>query len=448
MLNISKNSIADQVDRQKFKALHLAETRTSGRVLLRMLVFFGTLGLIVCFLPWTQNIRTDGRVTTLRPDQKPQTIHSTIPGRIEKWFVMEGDFVHAGDTIVYISETKEDYMNPDLLQNTGDQLASKELSVLSYMEKVKAVDVRIDALLKTGALKLDQAKNKLRMAQLTILSDSADFEAAQMNEAVAKEQLQRMEKLYAQGLKSLTDLESRKVMLQKVQAERISKENDLLSSRNELLNAEMELLSISAQYRDDVAKAESEKYGTLSSMYDAEAAVTQLQNRFMNYSVRTGLYYVTAPQDGYITKAARGGLGELIKEGESLVSIMPAYVDLANEIYVRPIDLPLLAVGEKIRMQFDGWPAIIFSGWPNTSYGTYGGIIFAIDNFTSPDGRYRVLVAPDPEDHPWPAALRVGSATDNMVLLQEVPIWYELWRQFNGFPPDYYKTTETKTEKQ
>jgi len=92
-----------------------------------------------------------------------------------------------------------------------------------------------------------------------------------------------------------------------------------------------------------------------------------------------------------------------------------------------------------VRIQFDGWPAIIFSGWPNTSYGTYGGRVYAIDNFISDNGLYRILVVPDPEDHPWPDALRVGAGTHSMLLLKEVQVWYELWRKINGFPPDYYK---------
>jgi hypothetical protein len=108
-------------------------------------------------------------------------------------------------------------------------------------------------------------------------------------------------------------------------------------------------------------------------------------------------------------------------------------------MYIKPIDLPLIEKGSPVRIQFDGWPAIVFSGWPNTSYGTYGGKVFAIDNFISDNGKYRVLVAPDPNDHEWPTALRVGAGANNMLLLKDVPIWYELWRQINGFPPDYYK---------
>lgn len=443
MLNISPHSVRKYVDGADLDTLKAVEGLHSGRVLLRMITILFLVGLFILFLPWTQIISSEGQVTTLRPDQRPQTIHSVIPGRIEQWFVKEGDFVNKGDTILFISEVKDEYFDPSLLDRTQEQLTAKEMSVSSYMEKVRSLDNQIDALVQTSRLKFEQAQNKYKQAQLKILTDSMDFKAARLAVEIADEQYRRMEKLYKDGLKSLTDLESRRLTMQKAQAEVISYENKLLTSRNELINAEVELMSIQAQYRDDISKAESEKFTALSSMYDAEAVVTKLQNQYMNYSVRIGLYYILAPQDGYVTKAIQSGLGETFKEGESIVSIMPSKYDLAIEVYVKPIDLPLVEFGQPVRIQFDGWPAIVFSGWPNTSYGTYGGKVFAIDNFISPNGMYRVLVSPDPEDVPWPTALRVGSGSNSMMLLKDVSIGYELWRKINGFPPDYYKRFES-----
>lgn len=211
-----------------------------------------------------------------------------------------------------------------------------------------------------------------------------------------------------------------------------------------LINAQVEINSISNQYRDKLSKAESEKYAALSSMYDAEAVVTKMQNQYMNYSVRKGMYYITAPQDGYITKAIRSGIGETLKEGEEMVSIMPAKYDLAVEMYIQPYDLPIINKGQKVRFMFDGWPSIVFSGWPNASYGTFGGRVVAIDNFISANGKYRVLVAPDNQDVNWPESLRVGSGANGIALLKDVSIWYELWRNLNGFPPDYYLGLENK----
>jgi adhesin transport system membrane fusion protein len=209
-----------------------------------------------------------------------------------------------------------------------------------------------------------------------------------------------------------------------------------------LINSGVEINSVNNQYRDKLSKAESEKYTALSSMYDAEAVVTKMQNQYMNYSIRTGMYYITSPINGYITKALRSGIGETVKAGEEMMSIMPAKYDLAVEMYVSPFNLPLVEKGQHVRFMFDGWPSVVFSGWPNASFGTFGGEIVAIDNFISTNGKYRILVAPDKKDVEWPKQLRVGSGANGMALLKNVPIWYELWRNLNGFPPDYYKTND------
>lgn len=439
MLNISENRIEGKINTGKYSSFSMVKNYQSITVLSKVLIVAFVVTFLVMFLPWTQNIRSRGYVTTLQPSQRPQTINSVIAGKIEKWFVREGDYVNKGDTILFISEIKDDYFDPDLLSRTEDQIKSKELSVKSYMEKVNSLDAQIDALLQTKKLKTEQAKNYIKQAQLKVLSDSVDLEAAKTNYQIAEKQFKRQEELYEQGLKSLTELESRKLKLQETQSKLISAENKLLTSRNVLINAQVEINSITNQYRDKLSKAESDKYTALSSMYDAEAVVTKMQNQYMNYSVRQGMYYITAPQDGYITKAIRSGIGETIKEGEEMVSIMPAKYDLAVEMYIQPFDLPLISKGQKVRFMFDGWPSVVFSGWPNVSYGTFGGVVVAIDNFISDNGKYRILVAPDKNDVKWPDGLRVGSGANGMALLKDVSIWYELWRNLNGFPPDYYK---------
>ncbi len=443
MLNISKQTIGKSVAKEKYQSLVNVEKRKSGNVLIRLIGAMSGLFLFIMFLPWTQNIQSRGAVTTLKPEQRPQTIQSLISGRIEKWYVREGDFVNKGDTVLFISEIKNEYLDPNLLNRTENQLKAKESSVFSYMEKIKALNSQIDALLKTSRLKREQAENKLEQAHLMVISDSIAYEASSINYTIAKTQYVRMEQLYKDGLKSLTDLEKRNQTLQKAQAGMISKKNKMLTSKNKVINAKVERTSIHAQYIDKISKAKSEKYTALSNMYDAEAVVTKLQNQFANYTLRSGMYYITAPQSGYITKAMQSGIGETIKAGAEIVSIMPAVYDLAIEMYIKPIDLPLLEMGQHVRIQFDGWPAIVFSGWPNTSHGTYGGTVFAIDNFISKNGLYRIMVAQDPNDYLWPDALRVGAGTKNMVLLKDVFIWYELWRKINGFPPDYYKDITT-----
>jgi len=440
VLNISPHKINDlKIVKEKFPSLDRVEKLKSGKVLLRLIAIVFVLFFLIMFLPWTQNIQSRGIVTTLRPEQRPQTIQSMISGRIEKWYIREGDFVKKGDTVLFISEIKNEYLDPDLLGRTDNQLKAKEGTVNSYNNKISALNNQIGALHNTSTLKRKQAENKWQQANLMVLSDSSAYEAAVINYDISKTQHRRMQQLHKSGLKSLTDLEKRNQTMQKAYADMVAKKNKFLTSKNKVINAQVEKNSVQAQYRDKVAKAESEKYTALSNMYSAEAGVAKLQSQFTSYTLRSGMNYITAPQNGYITRTIQSGIGANIKEGTKIVSIMPEAYDLAIEMYVKPIDLPLLEKGQPVRIQFDGWPAIVFSGWPNTSQGTYGGKVYAIDNFISENGMYRILVQPDPDDHPWPDALRVGAGTINMVLLKDVAIWYEMWRKVNGFPPDYYK---------
>jgi len=57
-------------------------------------------------------------------------------------------------------------------------------------------------------------------------------------------------------------------------------------------------------------------------------------------------------------------------------------------------------------------------------------------------GEFRILVTPDPEDEPWPEQLRMGSGTKGWVMLDNVAVWYEIWRQLNGFPPSLYEARQ------
>lgn len=449
MLNISNHKLNTKVDITAYKSSQRVFGRRHFKQFNRLLIVFAILCIIVLFLPWTQNINASGTVTTLTPDQRPQSIQSPIPGRIEKWYVREGDFVKKGDTILFISEVKNDYFDPDLIKRTGQQIESKTSSVKSYSSKVVALNNQIVALNNERVLKIKQAENKLLQAKLKTKSDSIDFEASKTNLGIAEKQFNRTKTLQTEGLKSLTDVEEKRLKLQETQAKLISKENKYLASKNEIINAQVEITRVKAAYIDKISKVQSDKFSAESNQFDAQAQVSKLENNRSNYQIRNAMYYIKAPLNGYINKAIKSGIGESFKEGERLVGIMPANYDVAVETYIKPIDLPLVHLGEKFRVQFDGWPAIVFSGWPNVSYGTYGAKVVAIESFISENGKFRILLAPDKEEHNWPEAIRVGSGVRAIGLLEDVPIWFELWRQLNSFPPNYYQpnNSNSKTKK-
>jgi len=431
---------------ENYKSIRILHSRQTPNRLSKILIFSFLILLIIMFLPWTQTIISDGKVTAYNPANRPQTVNATIGGKIEKWYVKEGQFVKKGDTLVFLSEVKPEYMDTLLIKRSESQIKSKENSASSYMEKVQALDNQIDAMIDNRAVKLQQSRNKIKQGRFKITTDSMDLVASKNKLEIAQKQYRRTESLYQKDLKSTTDLENSRVKMQQIEAEVISYENKLKASRNEMDNLISELESIDADYRDKIAKSESEKASALSNLYDTEAQVTKMQNEVTNYSIRSGYYYVTAPQDGFISKTLLSGIGEIVKEGSPLLSIVPAESDMAVEMFISPVDLPLIHKGNKIRLQFDGWPAIVFSGWPMISYGTYTGVVSAVDNYISENGKYRILIVPDPNDHPWPKGLRMGVGVKGIALLNDVPIWYELWRKINGFPPNYYENPAEKNK--
>lgn len=452
MLNISANKSQFSKKLIQYQTIKNLDNRPHYKILNKIIAIVSVFGVIVLFLPWTQNISGSGSVTTLKPNQRPQTIQSVISGRIEKWYVKEGDFVKKGDTIMFISEIKEDYFDPNLVQNTQNQMMAKKSALESYSSKVGVLSTQIQSIENERKLKTEQALNKIKQAIFKIKSDSIDLVAVKTQLKIANTQFNRATQLNKEGLKPMTDVEEKRLKLQEVDAKIITQENKLLTSKNEYINAKVEINRIDAEYSEKVAKARSDQFTALSNQFDTDAQVNKLKNQYANYSIRNGFYYIKAAQNGYVNRAIQAGIGETIKEGTPIATIMPSTYDIAVETFINPVDLPLVKKGEKIRVWFDGWPTIVFSGWPEMSYGTFGGEIVAVENFISDNGKFRVLIAPDSTEEKWPSQIRVGSGAQTIALLNTVPVWFEIWRVLNGFPPDYYKTNiksskETKEKK-
>lgn len=402
-------------------------------------VFIGML--IILFLPWTQNIRARGVVTTPRQEQRPQELNAVIGGRIVKWYIQEGAQVKKGDTIVQLAEVKVDYLDPNLVSRTREQLDAKKSVVDNYQGKIGTIEQQVTYLERARDLKVSEIKNKLTQQQFKIRSDSMDLVAAQNDLAFKREQYRRQKIMYDSGVASLLSLEQRSQAIQDAMAKTTSAEIKLGNARQENLRLMLELNGEQQQYMEKIAKATGEKFQAESQVATGIGDIAKLENLYTSYDIRNKLYYVLAPQDGQVTQAKKSGINEIVKEGEMLVMIVPASYNYAVEMFVKPVDLPLVAAGQSVRFIFDGFPAIVFSGWPSSSFGTFSGKITVVESSVSPNGLFRVLVAEDSSFKPWPPTLKMGTGAMGIALLKDVPVWYELWRNINGFPPDYYKNT-------
>ena len=403
-----------------------------------VLSIFFAIVLFIIFVPWTQNVNGMGKVTTLRPEQQPHAINSLIAGRIEGWFVIEGQHVKKGDTLAHISEVKTDYFNPELIDNIGAQYEAKRAAVDAYKSKIDALKLNIEFLNNEYVLNKQQYFNKIFQKKAKVSSDSANYEAQLINYSITSTRLKRTDSLYGIGIKSKKDLESAQIKFQKENNYLIASQNKLMAARNELVNARLEYQNYSNTYSVKLSKAQSDQFSAVSNYQNALKEMNELKNKQTNLRIRNNNYYILSPQDAYVLETYKKGIGEIVKEGQPLVSLIPAEHDLAVELYVKPMDIPLIKIGERNRIIFDGWPSLVFSGWPNTSFGSFGGEVYAIDRNISKNGKYRVLVIPDDHEEEWPEQLKLGSAADGIFLLNDVPVWYELWRNINGFPPEYY----------
>lgn len=399
-----------------------------------------TFLVIILFLPWTQNISSNGHVTTLYQDQRPQQINTVIPGKIVKWYIKEGDVVKKGDTLVLLADTKDDYLDTNLVERTKDQLISKEQKLLFYSEKINAIENQINAIEKNRDLKINSYENKIEQYKRNLISDSSEVVSAEVDFKIAQEQLNRGKQLYNQGVISLVELEKRTGQNNKALAVLTEKQQKLLNTRQEINIIKIDINSIKQEADDKIFKSRSDIASSRGEIAGTSGELAKNKNTLANYISRGNQKWLIAPQDGQIIKAKKSGINEIVKEGEMIVEMVPTKIDHAVELFIEPMDLMLINQGQKIRMVFDGFPAIVFSGWPDNSYGTFAGEISMVENNKNENGKFRILVVPDNQQNTWPKELKTGTGARGFALLKTVPIWYELWRQINGFPPDYYKT--------
>jgi multidrug resistance efflux pump len=230
-------------------------------------------------------------------------------------------------------------------------------------------------------------------------------------------------------------------LIERLQAEREQIALQLQAAQSALATAKLderrarELFEAGLAARRDFEQAQiriAEREGQVAA---AQAALNRADVNLSRQSVQI----VRAPRDGFIQSLNAGDAATYISAGDVLATFVPSTSERVVEIFIDGRDVALVKRGDKARIQFEGWPAVQFSGWPSVAVGTFGGIVIAVDQSAQIDGRFRVLIAEDKSDpHPWPEErfVRFGAKAQAWVLLETVPVGFELWRQLNNFPPE------------
>lgn len=401
----------------------------SFRVIVRLLGF----GLIVILaalvlVPWQQSAPGTGRVIAYAPLERQYAIEAPIDGRVQTWHVEEGTHVKAGDPIADISDN-----DPEILARLERErmaIESRKMAAQSAIEvaraKIAALQLSETAQTSSAGLRAKIGRDRLDAAQRAVDAAVSAHETARLN-------LKRTEALFAEGLSSTRDYELAKLEAATREAELDTARAALKAARREMgaLEADAEAISTTAQAA--IEEARSALATAESNLAAAEADLVQLETRF----ARQRRMKIVAPRDGTVLKLIGRQGTEMVAAGDVIATFVPDMESMAVELWASGRDGPLITPGRKVRLQFEGWPAVQFVGWPSVAVGTFGGEVVFVDAMAADDGRYRVVVRPDPDDLPWPDRrwLRQGVRVNGWVLLERVRLGFELWRQINGFPP-------------
>ncbi len=408
--------------RAPFPAIALANASKWPRVACRLIliVFFAVL-IAIFFLPWRQFIDGRGRVIAFNPLDRRVDVEAQVEGRVRKLHVVENQRVRAGDIIAEIQDN-----DPNLIANLKAQRESIESRRDFAHGRVEDLSAQI--------IQEELAMNEaIEAARQKVASAKIAAETARLN-------YERTISLSEKQLASTRDVE----------LATLSRDSTIA----DLAGAEATLKRTTNDYASKIASIRVSKGSALSDAAGAEKDLSEIDVK-INQNLRQ---IVEAPRDGIVLSVDVTD-GTYMKPGSPICVIVPETDSRFVELYVDGNDLPLIHArttsedgsveeGSPVRIAFEGWPAIQAIGWPSLAVGTFGGEVVLIDPLPNAvTGQFRIVVAPRPDvvqrgDEsviiPWPERdrwLRQGTLVNGWVMLQQVPLWFEIWRQMNGFPP-------------
>jgi len=410
---------------------------TASRAILTILLVFL---IILEFVPWTQTIQATGKVSAYTPYDRPQKIESRITGRVKAWHIYEGVQVKKGDLVGELEDYDPTYMAPEILPLFEQRKEALEKTRQAALGRADQLNRRIGEMRKlvqaavpSAEARVVEADNRVREAQQKVEQLKIDVDTAQLN-------VDRHRQLVRDGLVSQRELEltiqteiGTKAGLQAAQANLLAAEQarSALNFGRDQITADVNQKLIDAIASRDAAVAEAAK---------ATEQLAEIEYKQQGVQQRIEAAKLYAPMDGTVVRMARVGINETVKQGDNLVTISPLASDPAIEMFADGLDAPLLKPGRKVKILFFGVPAIPLPAWPGLMAGTRSGVIKVVDQIDDGKGNFRFWVVPDPEDpQPWPdqSQVRQGTNVLGWVIMNRVPLWYELWRRFNFFPPDY-----------
>ncbi len=406
----------------------LVRSTRGTRILARLLVGGAVLlGLTLVFTPWQQTAPGLGRVIAYAPEERRQNIEAPIEGRVLRWYVREGASVRKGDPIVDLTDN-----DPDIVMRLRSERDAIATRLDSARDRARSLESRIDSLADSRVSAGSAAESRTQMATQRVSASEQAVALANATLEIARINVERQKALAGKGLTSKRQLELTELEETRARTESERAKVALSAARSEALALSSDRQKVGTDATAAISDAKAAQSAAEAEVANASAELARVEVRLARQSAQS----VVAPRDGSVLRiVANGHAGEVVKAGDMLAVLVPETAERAVEVWVSGNDTPLVREGAAARVQFEGWPALQFSGWPSVAVGSFPARVSLIDASDS-DGLFRVVLVPEAGSE-WPAAytLRQGVRAQAWVQLGRVRLGYELWRQFNGFPP-------------
>ena len=410
-------------------ALHAVPSSSGLRLLARGLALLLVVAILALWIvPWQQNIAGTGRVAALTPNDRIQTITAPVEGRVEQSFVIEGSRVEAGDLLLEMVDN-----DPEILDRLQSQRLALDSQLQSAEERVLVYEKQIAALERARQLAIDAARSQIEVAVANTRSARSGLDGARAAAQQAALNYERTRELLQDGLASEFEFEVARRTHEEAQARVEQAEQALAGALNDEAARKSVLGQTDTRATAEIESARAERESAAVAGAALRERIASLETRIAQQKTQR----ITAPRAGTVFRVFANPGAQLVKAGEALLELVPDTNQRAVELWVDGNHVPLIDEGRPVRLQFEGWPAVQFAGWPSVAVGTFGGRVALVDQSDDGRGRFRILVVPDDADVPWPESrfLRQGVRAKGFVLLDQVSLGYELWRQANGFPP-------------
>lgn len=414
-------------------AMDLVRPSRAASVVARLLVAaLVVVTAVLALVPWQQSAPGAGRVVAYAPEERRQNVEAPIEGRVLRWYVREGSVVKQGDPIVELTDN-----DPDILVRIRAERDAVASRLDAARARARSVEGRIDALEDSRRSAISAAEQRAIMATQRVAAAEQALALADATLRTAALNLERQKALAESGLASKRQLEIVELDETRARTDVERAKVSLSAARSEAQALASDRQKVAGDASASINDARAAQAAAEAEVASASAELARMEVRLVRQSAMS----VVAPRDGTVLRiVANGSSGEIVKAGDVLAVLVPETSDRAVELWIAGNDMPLVREGSRVRVQFEGWPAVQFSGWPSVAVGTFGGQVAVIDTMDDGAGKFRLLVVPE-EGDAWPAAiyLRQGVRAQGWVQLGRVKLGYELWRQWNGFPPSLAK---------